>query len=96
MMAARHGAATHALGVGIGVHSGLTTFGEFGTVHKDFTAVGTVVNLAARLQAAAAAGEILVSREVMEKMDGTSESESCGTRDCALKGFANPIIAFLM
>jgi class 3 adenylate cyclase len=87
------------LGVGIGVHTGLTAFGEFGgTVHTDLTAVGTVVNLAARLQTAAAAGEIVASREVAEAMGGDGESAKShrGTRECMLKGYAEPVTAYLV
>ena len=82
-MASEASLETRGLGVGIGIHSGLTAFGEFGTAHKELTAVGSVVNLTARLQAAAAAGEILVSRAVIEKMAG-GEIEIKGTRECAL------------
>ncbi len=36
------------LGVGIGVHAGELSFGEFGRSHRDLTAIGTVVNTASR------------------------------------------------
>jgi class 3 adenylate cyclase len=36
------------LGIGIGIDSGETNFGEFGRSHRDLTAIGTVVNRAAR------------------------------------------------
>jgi adenylate cyclase len=36
------------IGVGIGIDSGETNFGEFGRSHRDLTAIGTVVNRAAR------------------------------------------------
>jgi adenylate cyclase len=84
----------HGLAVGIGLHAGLTSFGEFGRVHRDLTAVGSVVNLAARFQSAAAAGEIVVSREVLGRLGG--EREARGQRDYSLKGFAEPVTAFLM
>src|SRR4051795_5875593 len=58
------------LGLGIGVHTGIASFGEFGRVHKDFTAIGETVNLAARLQAAARPGEVLVSGAVLDKLEG--------------------------
>src|SRR5262245_18809460 len=38
------------LGVGIGIDSGDASFGEFGRSHRDLTAIGTVVNTAARAQ----------------------------------------------
>ncbi|HEY0526850.1 MAG TPA: adenylate/guanylate cyclase domain-containing protein [Stellaceae bacterium] len=86
------------LRVGIGVHTGLAAFGEFGgTVHTDLTAVGTVVNLAARLQNVAAAGEIVVTRQVVDALGGEWETaEGHQTRECTLKGFAEPMTAYLM
>ena len=48
-------AAGDEFGVGIGIHCGQVSFGEFGRSHRDVTAIGTVVNTAARIQAAAAA-----------------------------------------
>jgi len=45
--------------VGIGVHTGQVEIGEFSTARSDFTAIGGTVNLTARLEARAAAGEIL-------------------------------------
>jgi len=50
--------------VGAGVHSGRAWFGAIGEgTHVELTAVGDAVNVAARLAAAARAGEILVSAE---------------------------------
>jgi adenylate cyclase len=82
-----------ALGLGIGVHTGVASFGEFGKVHKDFTAIGETVNLAARLQAAARPGEVLVSGAVLEKLEG---EETAGARACSLKGYAESVTAYLM
>src|SRR3954471_4509613 len=78
------------LGIGVGIHTGIASFGEFGRVHKDFTAIGDTVNLAARLQAAARPGEVLVSGAVHEKLEG---EESAGARACSLKGYAEPVTA---
>ena len=55
------------IGIGIGIDCGETNFGEFGRSHRDLTAVGTVVNRAARAQAAAQGGEILVTAAVRER-----------------------------
>ena len=54
----------HSLGIGIGIHTGECYLGEVGTSYKDFTAIGPVVNLASRLQGAAASGEIVVTADV--------------------------------
>lgn len=51
------------LGVGVGIHTGDVQIGEFSSFRSDFTAIGGVVNLAARLESQAAAGEILLSSE---------------------------------
>jgi adenylate cyclase len=82
-----------ALRLGVGIHTGLAAFGEFGQLHKDFTAIGETVNLAARLQAAALPGEILVSAATFERLGG---EVSLGTRACTLKGYAEPVTAHLM
>ena len=47
-----------------GIHAGLAWFGSVGEgTHIEMTAVGDAVNVAARLAAAAEAGEILVSAD---------------------------------
>lgn len=81
------------LGIGIGIHTGMASFGEFGRIHKDFTAIGETVNFAARLQAAAQPGEVLASAAVLEKLDG---EEAADVRDCSLKGYAELTTAYLM
>ncbi|MCP3466627.1 adenylate/guanylate cyclase domain-containing protein [Bradyrhizobium sp. CCGUVB23] len=79
------------VGIGIGIDSGETNFGEFGRTHRDLTAVGTVVNRAARAQAAARSGKILVTSTVRERAghlvagDGSEHS---------LKGFQQPVMLF--
>ena len=79
------------IGIGIGIDCGDTNFGEFGKSHRDLTAVGTVVNRAARTQAAAARGEILVTSAVQERVGSLIESSG---REYALKGFEKPVTLF--
>jgi class 3 adenylate cyclase len=79
------------LGIGIGIDSGETNFGEFGHAHRDLTAIGTVVNRAARAQAAAKPGEILVTRMVRDRTDGIVTGDG---NDYMLKGFAEPVRLF--
>jgi adenylate cyclase len=77
------------LGVGVGVHTGAVEIGEFSTAHSDFTAIGGPVNLAARLEGQAAAGEILVS------LDSALAAGLAGdaTRTLTLKGIDRPVEA---
>ncbi|WP_374653262.1 adenylate/guanylate cyclase domain-containing protein [Dongia sp.] len=77
------------LGIGVGIHCGELSFGEFGRSHRDLTAIGTVVNTASRAQSAAAAGEILLTEAVYER--AASELAGAHARDYPLKGFAEPI-----
>src|SRR3546814_6616622 len=56
-LSSRLGLASDALGVGVGIDTGTVSFGEFGHSHRDLTAIGSVVNRAARAQAAAATGQ---------------------------------------
>jgi adenylate cyclase len=77
------------LGVGVGIHTGELSFGEFGRSHRDLTAIGTVVNTASRAQSAAGADEILVTQEVYRR----AQPDLAGSQHKAyeLKGFQEPI-----
>jgi class 3 adenylate cyclase len=79
------------IGVSIGIDSGETNFGEFGHAHRDLTAVGTVVNRAARAQSVAMSGEILVTSTVRDRAGGIIGAE--GT-DHILKGFGDSVTLF--
>ena len=65
------------------------SFGEFGRSHRDLTAIGTVVNTAARAQAAAGPGEILVTAAVQQRA-GSDFSDTV-PKAYQLKGFETPI-----
>jgi adenylate cyclase len=79
-------------GVGIGIHSGEISFGEFGRSHRDLTAIGTVVNMAARVQSAARPGEILVTQAVHDAV-GTDLGDRVGAEH-DLKGFDSPVMLY--
>lgn len=83
-----------ALGIGIGIHTGMASFGEFGRVHRDFTAIGSTVNLAARLQAAAGSGEILASAAVADRLGGVVGQSR--ERRFTPKGYVEPVVAYLV
>ncbi len=84
-LGAELGLASAELGVGIGIHCGELSFGEFGRSHRDLTAIGTVVNLASRAQSAASAGEILVTQAVHDR--APSELAGSQPQQRELKGF---------
>lgn len=81
--------ADRGVGVAIGIHCGEITFGEFGRAHRDITAIGTVVNTAARAQSAASVGEILVTEAVCQIAE-LNLPESAA-KDYQLKGFDAPV-----
>jgi adenylate cyclase len=80
-------------GIGIGIDSGTVSFGEFGRSHRDLTAIGTVVNTAARAQTAAQPGQILATRAVRDR-SGPALADSEG-RPHTLRGLAEPVELYL-
>jgi class 3 adenylate cyclase len=91
-VAKRAGAGEEELGIGIGIDSGAASFGEFGRAHRDLTAIGMVVNTAARAQSVAEPGQILVSRSVYDRA-GIQNGQEIG-RSYQLKGFDEPVELF--
>ncbi len=88
-----HGSETSdPIGVGIGIHTGVCAMGEVGTSYKDFTAIGPVVNLASRIQGAAASGEILVSADVYNQVQDSFPNMP--SRTLSLKGIGNPVTGY--
>jgi adenylate cyclase len=79
------------LGVGVGIHTGDVQIGEFSSFRSDFTAIGGVVNQAARLESQAAAGEIIVSAETAGQAPDLAAGAE--TRMLVLKGIEQPVQA---
>ena len=72
--------------VGTGIHTGYATCGFIGYEgRRDYAVIGNVSNLASRLSAAAAAGEILISSRVYGELGDTYRVEAVG--EMSLKGF---------
>ena len=80
------------IGVGVGIHCGEVSFGEFGRSHRDLTAIGTVVNTAARAQSAAKPGEILVTEAVHQSVGDDLAGSTSTPYD--LKGFERPVTLY--
>jgi class 3 adenylate cyclase len=92
-LAARWRKRGHELHVGIGIAQGYATIGAIGFEGRlDYGAIGTVTNLAARLCAEAAAGQILVSRTVWAAAGDLVDAEPVG--ELSLKGFQRPVPAY--
>jgi class 3 adenylate cyclase len=79
----------HEIGFGVGIAQGYATLGQIGFEGRvDYTAIGTVINVAARLCAEARDGQILVNQRVAAAVDRLAELEPLG--DIALKGLSRP------
>jgi adenylate cyclase len=84
-------AAGDEIGVGIGIDLGSAYVGNVGSGEvKDFTAIGDVVNTAARLQGVAAAGEIVLTPRVVPDVPGAER------RTLELKGKSAPVDALVV
>lgn len=77
------------LQVRMGINTGYCTVGTFGTSsHLDYTVLGTHVNLASRLESAAAPDEILISHETWSLV---KDSVMCRDKgEIMVKGFSSP------
>src|SRR6185369_10658930 len=80
----------HRLGFGVGMAQGYATLGRIGFEDRfDYTAIGAVINLAARLCAEAEDGQVLVSGRLAAAAEAVADIEELGERQ--LKGMARPV-----
>jgi len=83
----------HDLGFGVGIAHGFATLGRVSSQGRfDYTAIGRVVNLAARLCGEAKTGQILIDGKVHSAVETLIEFESVG--ELILKGFHRPVAAY--
>jgi class 3 adenylate cyclase len=81
------------LDLGIGIARGYATLGAFGFEGRfDYSAIGGVVNLAARLCGEANSGQILIDQRMRAALGETFVIEPVGKM--ALKGFVQAVTAF--
>ena len=83
------------LPVGGGVATGEVYMGNVGEGEvRDFTVIGDAVNTAARLQAAAGPGEVLVTEDTYQAV--STEFATLGQRTLELKGKEAPLVAYAL
>jgi class 3 adenylate cyclase/CHASE2 domain-containing sensor protein len=64
------------LSVGVGIHSGIAVVGNVGTAERlEYTAIGSTVNMAARLCESAGKGEIIISEDFRARFGDRIEAE---------------------
>ena len=81
------------LGFGVGLTVGYATLGMVGFEGRfDYSANGSIVNLAARLSDEATNGQILISQRALAALEDTIEFEDVG--EFSLKGFREPLKVF--
>jgi class 3 adenylate cyclase len=81
------------LDFGVGIAEGHATMGRIGFEGRsDYAAIGSVTNLAARLCAEAAPGQILISQRVQAAAEDIIVADAVG--ELALRGFSRPARAY--
>ena len=79
----------HDLGFGVGIAHGYATLGRVSSEGRfDYTAIGRVVNLAARLCGEAKSGQILIDGKVHTAVETLADTAAVG--ELELKGFYPP------
>jgi adenylate cyclase len=78
-----------------GVNTGPAVIGNVGSVERrSFTAIGDTTNLAARLQAQAEAGQVVIGAATLGDLGGAAQVSALGALD--LKGKSAPVEAFVL
>jgi len=84
---------SHRLAYGVGINVGEAVVGNIGTLKRvDYTAIGSCVNLARRLQEAAAPGQILLSDAVYQQVRKHIEVRPLPPVE--VQGFSEPITVY--
>ena len=82
---------------GIGIHTGRVVIGNIGTTdHLDYSAIGTTVNLAARLCGQAKATSIVVSKAVRDAADADPRLRFHTERTADIRGIREPVTVYTL
>lgn len=81
------------LGIGIGINTGYMSVGTIGSdIHRDYTVIGNQVNVAARLESQAKAGQILISQRTYSRVRDEVQVEKIGA--IRVKGINSPVMTY--
>ncbi len=93
LMEKRRAEAQECFGVGIGINTGLAIIGNIGSANRmDYTVIGDCVNVAARLEEMAEAGEIIIGESTYQKNTGAFSFESRG--EVYVKNKNAPVVCY--
>jgi adenylate cyclase len=82
---------------GIGIHTGHAVVGNIGSPeHLDYSAIGSTVNLAARLCGQAEATSIIVSKAVRDAVGDDPRLNFHSERSVTIRGFKEPVIVYTL
>lgn len=85
----------HELGIGIGINTGYMTVGNIGSdAHMDYTVIGNQVNVAARLESIAKAGQILISQRTYTRVKDLGLAEFDDIGGIQVKGINTPVVTY--
>lgn len=84
-------------GFGIGIHTGRAVIGNIGSPeHLDYSAIGSAVNLAARLCGQAQAMSVVVSKAVRDAVAGDGRLNFHSERNVPIRGIRDPVTVYTL